>query len=238
MNHIELSWRNGAIKDTFDKEVLRRVRLLVSDEEAQSILANSLVDTDKLVNYAAIIKCVKKEVISDIEKAVNNTVDVGFDPDEEPAGILQNVNALLGITKQSETQAAEQLRRAIQIFAGTLGDEVAVEISYVYESWTSGRAYHAGVILKHGLNAVGDPQLYKVVSNHTSQVDWAPELTPALYTPIGIDNSGHPVWARPTGAHDAYAWGDVVNYKGDLYRSLVNGNVYSPDEYPAGWAKL
>ena len=40
---------------------------------------------------------------------------------------------------------------------------------------------------------------------------------------------------KPTGAHDAYNAGDVVDYNGTLYVSLIDGNTYSPDVYPAGW---
>jgi hypothetical protein len=29
--------------------------------------------------------------------------------------------------------------------------------------------------------------------------------------------------------------GDIVNYNGTLYKSLMDGNIYSPDDYPAGW---
>ena len=56
---------------------------------------------------------------------------------------------------------------------------------------------------------VGDPQLYKVAQAHTSQADWTPDQTPALYTAIGLDESGYPVWSQPTGAHDAYPAGWV-----------------------------
>ena len=60
------------------------------------------------------------------------------------------------------------------------------------------------------------PQLYKVVQDHTSQADWTPDATSALYTAIGLDDSGYPVWSQPTGAHDAYNAGDVVNFSGTL----------------------
>ena len=43
------------------------------------------------------------------------------------------------------------------------------------------------------------------------------------------------VWSAPTGAHDAYNAGDIVDYNGTLYKSLINGNTYSPEAYPAGW---
>jgi hypothetical protein len=53
---------------------------------------------------------------------------------------------------------------------------------------------------------------------------------------VGLDDSGHPVWSQPTGAHDAYNKGDIVNYNGTLYASLIDGNSYSPEAYPEGWS--
>lgn len=47
-----------------------------------------------------------------------------------------------------------------------------------------------------------------------------------------------PDWVQPTGAHDAYQKGDKVRYNGNVYESLIDGNVWSPDAYPAGWQKL
>lgn len=132
-------------------------------------------------------------------------------------------------------QAAEQLRRAMQMFAATLTEEQALEIATVYPVWEAGRAYAVGDILSHGTNSTGDPQLYRVVQAHTSQADWLPESTPALYDAFGLDESGYPVWSQPSGAHDAYNTGDIVNYNGTLYRSLIDGNTWSPDAYPAGW---
>lgn len=135
----------------------------------------------------------------------------------------------------NKLQAAEQFRRALQLFAASLSDEQAMEVVTVYDAWQEGKVYHAGEFFTYGTNDVGDPQLYKVVQNHTSQADWLPGATPSLYTAIGLDDSGYPVWAQPTGAHDAYNTGDVVNYNGTLYESTIDGNVYAPDAYPAGW---
>lgn len=133
-------------------------------------------------------------------------------------------------------QAAEQLRKALQMFAASLTDEQAMEVVAVYDPWAVGKHYSVGDFFTYGVNGVGDPQLYKANQNHTSQADWLPDKTPALYTAIGLDDSGYPVWAKPTGAHDAYNKGDVVNYNGVLKESLIDGNIWSPDEYPAGWA--
>lgn len=132
-------------------------------------------------------------------------------------------------------QAAEQLRKALQMFAASLTDEQAMEVVAVYDPWTVGKAYTVGDFLTYGENGVGDPQLYKVVQDHTSQANWTPDATPALYDAIGLDDNGYPVWSQPTGAHDAYNKGDIVNHNGTLYESLIDGNIWAPDAYPAGW---
>lgn len=128
-----------------------------------------------------------------------------------------------------------QLFRALQMFAATLTDEQAMEVATVYDPWRVGKSYALGEYVTYGENAVGDPQLYKVVQAHTSQADWTPDVTESLYDAIGLDESGYPLWSQPTGAHDAYNTGDIVDYNGTLYKSLIDGNVYSPEAYPAGW---
>ena len=133
-------------------------------------------------------------------------------------------------------EQAEAIREAMDVAGATLTEEQALECVRLYRPWEVGKAYAVGDYLTFGVNSVGDPQLYKVVQNHTSQADWKPDITPALYDAIGLDADGYPVWSQPTGAHDAYNNGDIVNYNGTLYMSTIDGNVYSPEEYPAGWA--
>jgi len=36
---------------------------------------------------------------------------------------------------------------------------------------------------------------------------------------------------------NAYMKGDKVTFNGVVYQSLIDGNVYSPEAYPAGWAE-
>lgn len=132
-------------------------------------------------------------------------------------------------------QAAAQFRRALQLFAASLEEETALEIPSIYPTWEPERAYAVGEYLTYGVNSVGDPQLYKVAQAHISQADWLPDKLPSLYTPLGLTSEGYPVWSRPTGAHDAYNTGDIVDYKGTLYRCTVDSNIWSPEDYPQGW---
>lgn len=134
-------------------------------------------------------------------------------------------------------QAAEQFRKALQIFAASLSDEKAMEVATIYDPWQVGKDYAVGEFVTYGENSVGDPQLYKVVQDHTSQADWTPDAVASLFVAVGLDAAGYPVWSQPTGAHDAYNKGDIVDYNGALYQSLINGNVHSPDVYPAVWEK-
>lgn len=133
-------------------------------------------------------------------------------------------------------EQAYAVREAMDVAGAALSDEKALECVRIFKPWEVGRVFTADEFLTYGVNSVGDPQLYKVVTAHTAQADWTPDISPSLFSAIGLDDDGYPVWAQPTGAHDAYNTGDIVNYNGTLYESLIDGNIYSPDAYPAGWA--
>jgi hypothetical protein len=132
-------------------------------------------------------------------------------------------------------EQAYAIREAMDVAGATLTEEQALICVRLYKPWEVGKSYLVGDFLTYGENSVGDPQLYKVVLDHTSQADWTPDTAVSLYDALGLDNEGYPVWSQPTGAHDAYNMGDIVNYNGTLYKSLMDGNSYSPDDYPAGW---
>lgn len=44
-----------------------------------------------------------------------------------------------------------------------------------------------------------------------------------------------PEFVQPTGAHDAYHVGDKITYNGQHYICQMDGCVWTPDAYPAGW---
>lgn len=125
-------------------------------------------------------------------------------------------------------EQALAIREAMDVAGATLTDEKALECVRLYRKWEVCKDYKNGEFFTFGANGVGDPQLYKVNQDHTSQADWLPDKTPALYTAIGLDSDGYPVWSPPTGAHDAYNNGDIVNYDGTLYISKIDGNTTVP----------
>ena len=132
-------------------------------------------------------------------------------------------------------EQAEAIREAMDFAGATLDDEQALVCVRLYRPWGVGREYKKGDFLTYGTNSVGDPQLYKVALAHTSQADWLPPSAPNLYDAIGLDEEGYPVWSQPTGAHDAYNIGDVVNYNGTLYKSKIDGNITVPGSDERWW---
>ena len=79
--------------------------------------------------------------------------------------------------------------------------------------------------------------IYEVVQPHTLSACWVPGQVPALYKVKPAPGEEWPEFIQPTGAHDAYAKGAKVTYKGEHYISLIDNNVWAPDAYPAGWEK-
>ena len=131
-------------------------------------------------------------------------------------------------------QAAEQMRRALQMFAASLGEEDALIIASVYPEWDSNsKAYKTGEWVKYGEDGMGDARLYQVLQDHTSQPQWTPDAANSLYKRVGVSADGTPKWVQPVGATDAYAKGDIVEYNGKKYISTIDANVWAPDVY--GW---
>ena len=139
----------------------------------------------------------------------------------------------------NKLQAALELRKAIQLFLSTMDADTQaadmMEVATVFPEYKVGVAYKAKNVFSYGTNSVGDPQLYQVLQDHTSAEEWPPDTTASLYKAVGVTEDGHPEWVQPLGASDAYNTGDVVSYNGTLYRSTIDGNVWAPDAYPAGW---
>lgn len=110
-------------------------------------------------------------------------------------------------------------------------DDVTVtEHSDMFLVWEPGVAYAVNNIRQY------EQQLYKCLEAHTSQDDWTPDKTPALWKKVGDPAEEFPEWSQPIGAGDAYMTGDKVTYNNKHWQSTIDNNVWAPGVY--GWVEV
>ena len=120
---------------------------------------------------------------------------------------------------------AKLLRKLIEQLAVTLDDETALTGVELFPAWAVGKAYAVDDRVQHG------GILYKCIQAHTSQADWTPDATPALWVVVTVEE--WPEWVQPTGAQDAYAKDSKVTHNGKKWISSYDANVWEPGVY--GW---
>lgn len=104
-------------------------------------------------------------------------------------------------------------------------DVQALDSIGVYAEWKSDESYTVDNRISH------NGYLYKCIQSHDAQPSWSPDVTPALWTRVYIEE--FPEWVQPTGATDAYMTGDKVTYQNVHYISVVDYNTWQPTVY--GW---
>ena len=131
------------------------------------------------------------------------------------------------------TELARKLRPYIQKAALSLSDTDALEAKQLYPQWSGDGV---GYLVDDRVRYEG--VLYKVLQAHVSQVGWAPTDAPSLFAKVLIpDDNVVPEWEQPDSTNP-YMLGDRVMYKGQMYESVINGNIWSPQDYPAGWKQI
>lgn len=113
--------------------------------------------------------------------------------------------------------------------AVNLADDDALEAVELFPAWAADTEFAKDIRVRY------NGKLYRCERAHTSQSDWTPPDTQALWTEVAKPGE-IPVWKQPTGAQDAYMTGDKVHYPdedGEVYISIVDNNVWQPGVY--GW---
>lgn len=128
-----------------------------------------------------------------------------------------------------EPEEVDDFREKINAIIQTFDDEAAAENAILYPKWAADKAYTTNEKVRY------DNILYKVLQDHTSQAAWTPDAAPSLFARILIpDSNVIPEWEQPDSTN-AYMTGDRVMFNGQIYESVIDNNVWSPEAYPAGW---
>lgn len=125
---------------------------------------------------------------------------------------------------------ARILRAKIENMATDLSDAVALDYRELYPLWKAGIAYGVGDRVRY------EDNLYKCLQAHTAQAAWTPVATGSLWAQIlpGQDGTEIGPWEQPDSTNP-YMTGDRVTFEGHIYESLIDNNLWSPADYPAGW---
>ena len=81
-------------------------------------------------------------------------------------------------------EKARTLRPYIVKASAFLDDTDALQAVELFAPWQTDTAYTADTRIRY------NGKLYRVVQAHTSQADWTPDITPALYTEVKEQGQG------------------------------------------------
>lgn len=117
---------------------------------------------------------------------------------------------------------AIKFRKIIEQAVQSLTDEVALEATTLFPEWEVGVKYSVGIKIKY------NDVLYKVITEHTTQETWTPDVSPSLFAVVLIpDENVIPEWVQPESTNP-YKMGDKVVHNGITYESLVDNNTWEP----------
>ena len=136
------------------------------------------------------------------------------------------------MAESEKVTRARVLRTQIEAMAQELDDADAADVPEFFPEWNpEGCAYAVGDRVRY------EGTLYKIIQPHTSQASWTPLAAPSLFAEILPGQGGTEIgeWVQPDSTNP-YMTGDRVIYEGSVYESTIDGNVWSPADYPQGWA--
>lgn len=110
---------------------------------------------------------------------------------------------------------------------GIVADDVALEAPAVYPSWKENVEYTTD------MRVLYNDILYQVITAHTSQADWTPDVSASLFAKVLVSDDGTVLpWEQPESTNP-YKTGDKVTHNGQTWVSTIDNNSWEPGVY--GW---
>ncbi|MGN1370931.1 MAG: carbohydrate-binding protein [Candidatus Coprovivens sp.] len=193
-------------------------------------------DKGDVIRYSTIpgtgIAVIQDDPIININKLIGYKVEVGDDRKKHLIFDEEKYNNY--VTAKIKEEAIQEANVKLEELAKSnilpsLSDEDAYELRMLYPE------FEIGVDYKVGERIIYQDKFYKVLLDHTSQEDWTPDIAVSLFVEISDPAVEYPEFVQPTNAETAYMKDDKVTFEGNKYICLIDNNVYSPTDYPAGW---
>lgn len=129
-------------------------------------------------------------------------------------------------------QEAKDLIKALVSLREEATDKTASVSTMAYPTLKqNGELIKAGTRIKH------DGKLLRAVVDLWDTVENNPENAPTLWEEI-LYKDGIRIIPEIITVGTAFAKGEQGWWNDEIYTSLIDANVYTPDAYPTGWAKL
>lgn len=142
------------------------------------------------------------------------------------------------LAAQEAALAGKQMQAAVAMYvkSANLPRMGAISVCTLYDKWSGkGVKYERGGWVRH------EGDLYYIETAHTSQEDWAPDVSPSLFTRFRLAPDGVRIWEQPTRAENAFDDGEKCHYPGEsgqIYRSKFNGNTTVPGSDDRYWEEV
>lgn len=171
------------------------------------LIHNKITDT-----YAKVIYLPDRANLDNFEEVIDDTVD-----------------ARLRIKMEEVEKKEESLTKVAKVVANSVTDDaIALQIQEFYDIWQPDVSVAVGQYILH------NDILYKVLTAHTTQANWAPDVAASLFAKVLVDPTGETIldWVQPDSTNP-YMTGDKVTHNGVTYISTIDNNVWAPGVY--GW---
>lgn len=129
-------------------------------------------------------------------------------------------------------EKARQLRPLLVSAADSLSDQ---EISQCPEF--AHKMSYDGSLIEYKTRINWNGQVKMAAQNLWDTEQNNPDNAPDLWTDIDYVDGIRRIKENMT-AGEAFSEGEKGWWKGGIYESTYNGNVYTPEQYPDGWRKL
>lgn len=124
---------------------------------------------------------------------------------------------------------AYALRRAMVTGAASLNDKTASTAPEIFD-----RMRYDGALIPAGTRINWNGSVKRAAVDLWDREENSPDAAPTLWSDIAY-REGYRIIPEVIPAAEAFADGELGWWGDTLYRSLIGGNVWTPDAYPSGW---
>lgn len=215
---------------------LKKIETAIDELEIPS----DVLKDEELLKAKEELKRLEEEKI-EIERLANLAEEKAKQAEEE---ILVVENKIKD-SQNTIIKLEEDKNKIFNAFIINSTDEEKLEYLEYFDEWEIGVEYKISDVPEYKKYVKRNNLLYRILQPHTSQEDYTPEKTPALFTMIGFPNEVYEFGKNPDGSprdltNNGYKYQERCIWDGNIYEwnSETQTGNWSPSDYPLGWTLI